>query len=349
MQLEQRNFRADPLKLKRLRITANMSAQDFQVKTGLHKDTVRKILRGDPVFLSTLSLAVLDAFGISDPIEILHPQELAELGLKTEFPAPGHILEWEIDAYLSGWQQTSNGLQYQLLRLHHRYLENRIARGKCYELRHLSTQQRKQMEQYLVRHAEVCEKTGGHPNVAINLTSAPVDGLWWVLDRWEDGETLETRLGRGALSDYELNFIMRGIAMGLAELHRCEVIRRELSPKSILLRERDDRPILTDMELAKLTSGKPTVSPERWPDDPYRALEVCGGSACDPRADVYSWARVFVHAANGSLPPRGEEQLHPSGAIPNKVRELVLKAASITPSARPTNMTEVLEVLRVWS
>lgn len=59
-----------------------MSAKDFQDKTGLHKDTVRKILRGDPVFLSTLSLAVLDAFGISDPIEILHPQELAELGMR---------------------------------------------------------------------------------------------------------------------------------------------------------------------------------------------------------------------------------------------------------------------------
>lgn len=91
-------------------------------------------------------------------------------------------------------------------------------------LRHLSTQQREQMEQYLIRHAEVCEKTEGHPNVAVNLTSAPVDGLWWVLDRWEDGETLEMRLGKGALSDYELNFIMRGIATGLAELHRCEVI-----------------------------------------------------------------------------------------------------------------------------
>ncbi|MEZ6077688.1 MAG: protein kinase [Pirellulaceae bacterium] len=205
-----------------------------------------------------------------------------------------------------------------------------------------------EMEHYLVRHAMVCEKTAEHPNVTENLTAAPVDGLWWVLDRWEEGETLAERLSRGALGEYELQFIMCGIAAGLVELNRCGVIRRELTPKSILLRESDDRPILTDMELAKLSSGKPTVSPEQWPDDPYRALEVCGGAPCDERADVYSWARIFIHAANGFLPLRGEEQLHKNVSIPNKVREVVLKAVSITPSGRPSEMAEVLNILRVW-
>lgn len=348
MQLEQRNFRADPLKLKRLRITANMSAKDFQEKTGLHKDTARKILRGDPVFLSTLSLAVRDAFGIEDPIDVLHPEELSALGLRTDSPSQGHVLEWEIVEYLSGWQQTSNGLQYQLIQLQHRYLTDRFARAKCYELRHMSTQKQKEMEQYLVRHAMVCEKTDGHPNVAENLTAALVDGLWWVLDRWEEGETLEARLGRGALGEYELRFIMSGIASGLAELHRCNVIRRELSPKSILLRERDDRPILTDMELAKLASGKPTVSPARWPDDPYRALEVCGEAANDERVDVYSWGRIFIHAASGGLPNRGEEQLPDFAKIPACVREIAIKAVAIAPSQRPSGMSEILNAMKVW-
>ncbi len=347
MQLEQRNFRADPLKLKRLRITAKMSAKDFQEKTGLHKDTARKILRGDPVFLSTLSLAIRDAFGIDDPIDVLHPEELSALGLQTAVPSLGQVLEWEIVEYLSGWQQTSNGLQYQLIRLQHRYLKDRFARAKCYELRHMSTQQQAQMERYLVRHVLVCEKTAGHPNIAENLTAAFVEGLWWVLDRWEDGETLEARLSQGALGEYELRFIMFGVANGLAELHHCKVIRRELSPKSILLRERDDRPVLTDMELAKLTSGKPTVAPNRWPDDPYRASEVCG-TTHDERVDVYSWGRIFVHAATGDLPNRGEEQLLEDSRIPACVRETVAKAVAVAPSQRPSTMTEVLNAMKVW-
>ena len=50
MELEQRNFRADPLKLKRLRIAASLSVQEFQKVSGLNKDTARKLLRGEPCF-----------------------------------------------------------------------------------------------------------------------------------------------------------------------------------------------------------------------------------------------------------------------------------------------------------
>ena len=348
MELEQRNFRADPLKLKRLRIAASLSAQEFQKVSGLNKDTARKLLRGEPVFLNTLSQAVREAFNIDNPLEVLHPEELAELGVQTEVPSPGHVLEWEIEEYLSGWQQTSNGLQFQLLRLRHRFLEGRLARGKCYELRHMSSEEQSRVERYLRRHVEVCEQIGGHPNIAVNLTAALVGGLWWVLDRWEDGETLAERLRGGALSEYELRFIMTGIAQGLAELHKVGVIRRELSPKSVLLRASSDRPILTDMELAKVAAGGPTVSPEEWPDDPYRALEVTGDAPLDVRADVYSWGRIFVHAATGTLGERGEESLPDDDLIPEAVRDVVMQSVEVLPSKRPSDLKPVLKALKVW-
>ena len=53
---------------------------------------------------------------------------------------------------------------------------------------------------------------------------------------------------------------MKGIASGLKALHAAGVIRRELTPDFVLLNERDDRPILTDLELAKLIEGGPTVA-----------------------------------------------------------------------------------------
>ena len=349
MKLEQRNFRADPLKLKRLRVSANMTLTQFADHSGLTKDTARKILRGEPVFLNTLSLAIRDAFGIGDPIEILHPDELAELGLQTEVPSPGQVLEWEIVEYLSGWQKTSNGLQYQLVKLRHRYLDGRFARGKCYELRHMSTAEKARIESYLVRHVEVCEQIGSHPNVARNLTAALVGGLWWVVDGWEDGELLAERLNAGRMSEYELRFIMTGIANGLAALHASQVIRRELSPRSIMLRASSDAPILTDMELAKLVPGGPTVSPEVWPDDPYRALEVCGNAPLDVRADIYSWGRIFVHAASGELPERGEESLPHDDIIPAVVREIVMQSVELSPSKRPSDMSTILKALQVWT
>ena len=348
MELEQRNFRADPLKLKRLRIAASLSVKEFQEVSGLNKDTVRKILRGEPVFLNTLSQAVREAFHIENPIEVLHPDELAELGLQTEVPSPGQVLEWEIEEYLSGWQETSNGLQYQLLRLRHRYLEGRWARGKCYELRHMSTAEKSRVEKYLLRHVDVCEEIGGHPNIAVNLTAALVDGLWWVLDRWENGETLAERLRSGPLGEYELRFIMTGIANGLAELHKSNIIRRELTPRSVLLRASSDRPILTDMELAKVIAGGPTVSPDEWPDDPYRALEVTGNTPIDARADIYSWGRIFVHAATGSLCERGEEELPSNDIIPEAVRSIVMQSVELLPADRPSDMKVILNALKGW-
>ena len=348
MKLEQRNFRADPLKLTRLRISANLTVAGFAKSARLTKDTARKILRGDPVFLHTLASAVHDAFGIEDPLEVLHPDELAVLGIVTELPSPNQILEWEITEYLSGWEKTTNGLQYQLVKLRHRFLNDRFACGKCYELRHLSTSERIRLETYLVRHAKVCERIGEHPNISRNLTAALVDGLWWVLDRWEEGELLADRLASGSMSGYELQYITTGIANGLLACHESNVIRRELSPRSIILRESSDAPVLTDMELAKLSTGAPTVSPEEWPDDPYRALEVCGNTPYDERADIYSWGRIFVHCANGILPERGCETLPDTEEIPIAVREIVLQSVALSPSKRPSDIRKILDVLRGW-
>ncbi len=348
MELEQRSFRADPLLLKRLRIAAGLTVQKFQERTELKVDTARKLLRGEPVFLSTLAEAVQKAFQIENPLEVLHPEELARLGMRTEVAAAGQVLEWRIEEHLSGWRETSNGLQYQLLRLRHRFLEGRLARGKCYELRHLSTEEQNRVEAYLRRHVEVCERIGADPHIAANLTAARIDGLWWVLDRWEAGETLADRMRGGPLGDYELRFILTGIAQGLATLHRAKIIRRELSPGSVLLRESSDRPLLTDLELAKITGHVPTVSPEEWPEDPYRAPEVTGDAPLDIRADIYSWGRIFVEAASGELPPPGSETLPTAASIPLAVREVVLAAVERLPSRRPPDMRPVLRALRAW-
>lgn len=349
MEQEQRKFRADPTTLKRLRVAAGMSAKEFEKRSGLSKDTARNLLRGEPVFLSYLSQAVRGAFHVENALEVLHPEELAALGVQTEVAGPGRVLEWQIVNYLSGLQATSNGLQYQLARLSHRFLPGRLARGKCYELRHMSAPERARIEEYLRRHAAVCERIGGHPNVAVNLSAALVDGLWWVLDRWEAGETLAARLQCGPLSEYQLQFIMTGIAAGLAALHEHGVIRRELTPQSVLLSDESDRPILTDLELAKLVGEGPTVSPHEWPEDPYRAPEVDAAGAVDVRADVYSWGRIFCRAATGGLADRGKESFGADSDVPPGVQDLVTSAVALVPSKRPKSMNVVRKRLKAWT
>ena len=347
-QREQRNYRADPQVMRRLRVASGMSVKSFSSAADIDRVTARKVLAGDPIFLETLKRAVENAFGIEDVTEVLHPDELTALGVISETRSANDILEWTIEKYLTGWTTTSNGLQFQTARLAHRFLEGRLARGKCYELRHLSDSDRERINENLKRHIEVCDRIDEHPNVARSITAAVVNDLWWVIDRWVDGETVQRRLQDGPFSEYELQNIMRGIARGLVALHEGGIIRRELNPSSIILRQSNDAPVLTDMELAKIISGKPTVSPSEWPDDPYRAPEVAGSSTIDESVDVYSWGRIFVHAALGQLPERGAECLDVVKEIPDLVKKQVALAVTPMPSGRKTDFDAILSAMETW-
>jgi serine/threonine protein kinase len=144
---------------------------------------------------------------------------------------------------------------------------------------------------------------------------------------------------------------MRQIVEGLGALHAEKVIRRELAPRFIILREGDSAVVLTDFELGKLLDSKPTVAGD-WPGDPYRAEEVGGRHLTpdDTHVDFYSWARILVHAATGSLPAkRKESEAIESAAIPPRVRKLVTRCLSRDTDQRPRSAREVLEVLCGWN
>ena len=290
MEREKREYRADEFKLKRLRAQFALTVEQFCGKSGLDKATARKLFKGTPVTLTTLSIAA-KVFGITDHLELLHPDELAALGVEPAATVSGDtVQEWRVEARLTPWEKTANGLQYHLARLRHRFLPSRLARGKCYELRHLAVGERQRLEDHLRRHAEVCERVGRHPNVAENLTATFVEngGLWWVLDRFEEGTTLAERLTEGPLEGTSLKTVMTGIAAGLDALHREKIVRRELAPRFVLLRKKDLDAGADRFRVGEVTRrGSDRVARQGgWPDDPYLAEEVVsprdGGRAGRP-------------------------------------------------------------------
>lgn len=175
--------------------------------------------------------------------------------------------------------------------------------------------------------------------------------MWWVVDDWVEGESLDQLMARDQLNDDQKPAILRDIAVGIQAIHAAGIIRRELAPRHVLIRTTDGSAVLTDFELAKLTDGAPTVAPrDGWPDDDYRALEVDSHTALDARADIYSWGRIAVHVLCGKLPSRGAES-EALGAkhLPAAVRKIVLAAVALPRSDRPTAMSEVIAPLRKWS
>jgi serine/threonine protein kinase len=224
---------------------------------------------------------------------------------------------------------------------------DRIARGKRFDLRDMSTDDGLRCKTWIKRHPNVCEMLREHPNVMRNITAFhdSTANHYWVIDEWVEGITLERRLRRGPMTIDEVVQLLTDLANGLLALHEHGIIRRELHPASILLRESDGRAILTEFELSKLVERGPTVSTGHWPKDPYRAGEACGEDV-DVRADIYSWARIGAHALLGKLPEVGDDERELIGAqFPKALCKLLGTAASVLRSNRPSSFNEVLAVL----
>jgi serine/threonine protein kinase len=363
--MDVRYVRLDPDKVHYLRLKKGWSLEKLiQVakdasdagSDGASERTIEKACKGGQVYVDTGRI-IAQLLGATNLVSILHPDLLRELRPPSSWENPlvffSTVGEWDAIQPIEEEQQTSNGLRYDVWKLRHRHVANRLGRAKCYDLSQLSTKDRTRLKTHLTRHSEVCDRIGSHPNIARNVSAAEWEcgALWWVIDEWIDGENLSALLESNRLSAPAVPNIMRQIASALQAMHAADIVRRELSPRFVLIRQSDHAAVLTDFELAKLLDGAPTVSPKKaWPDDPYRAVEVDGDAPIDARADIYSWGRILVHAVAGELPAKGQEaDAVGKAALPPAVRRLALSCVAPARSARPNSMDEVLAAIKKWA
>ena len=110
--------------LKRLRVQFGLTIEMFCRKADIDKPA--KLFRGDRCtsdhFRSGKSLFDYE------PPQLLHPDELLGRRRSGTSPNSKQVQEWKVEAYLTAWERTANGLQYQVARLRHRLLPDRFAR-----------------------------------------------------------------------------------------------------------------------------------------------------------------------------------------------------------------------------
>lgn len=332
--------RLDPDKMNQFRKAKGLSRNDFCFKAELDQRTVRKVFGGEPVRIDC-AVRAAKALGI-DNLEsvLLETSRLRE--------SPPELGEWAPERTLSKWLTASNGLQYQINLLTHRFLPKTFARGKCYDLAPLADAERTRLRDHLIRHPQVCRRLQPHPHLPVNERVFPAENQkqWWVIDQWVPGLTLADVLPKGPLAKEILPRVLREIALALKSLHEAKIVRRELSPSYIVLRDADGSVLLTDFELSKLLDGSPTVSND-WPVDPYRAPEV-GPEGANLTVDLYSWGRILVHAALGELPEKVCERDWVRLELPKQVESLVRRCVAPNRSKRPESVDEILVGMAGW-
>ena len=161
-----------------------------------------------------------------------------------------------------------------------------------------------------------------HPSVVHLKDHGWHEGRLWFVMPWYQGETLESRLGRGPLDRSEARRIFEQLARALAAVHAAGLRHQDVKPENIFLAEmpgdEEPLPVLIDFGVAAteaemVVAGTPT----------YFAPEVAAQfSSVEDKPRVTSRADVFslALALRNSLEPDTQQDV-PAGAIEAFIEE----------------------------
>lgn len=336
---DRRTYRMNPERITYRMRQRGWTSEELAKRADISVGTLFNLLnKQKSVYLST-AIRIQNALGVA---------QLDELLWQSDSTSPQRIdstQEWNVAEVLTPWITASNQLQFHICRLEHQHLKRR-ARGKQYELRAMSSADQERCRSLFLRHAEVCAAIGSHPHIIRNLTTYPApDGrAWWVIDEWVEGQTLAEVLAAGAISrELAWSWLLQ-IAEALEALHLVGIIRRELTPQSILIR--DGNVVLTEFELAKLLDGSPSVASDDWPVDDYRAPEA-ESDDINRQADIYTWGRLAAHFLTGELPERTHEaQALQKLRLPKAITDLLTRCLAVSRRSRPADFAHIQDVVR---
>jgi Tol biopolymer transport system component len=178
-----------------------------------------------------------------------------------------------------------------------------------------------------------------HPHICVLHDVGSQDDVDYLVMEFLEGETLASRLGKGALPLDQLVKIGADIADALDKAHRAGIVHRDLKPGNIMLTKSGAK--LLDFGLAKpltitaagssnstpLLSAALTISSPSPQNSPltsagsivgtmqYMAPEQLQGKEADARTDVFAFGALLYEMATGQRAFAGKSQLSVATAI----------------------------------
>ena len=148
-----------------------------------------------------------------------------------------------------------------------------------------------------------------HPNILAIFDIGAEQGLHYAVTEWLDGETLQQRLSKGAVSWREAVGIGAAVADGLAAAHHKGIIHRDLKPGNIFMTA-DGRVKILDFGLARmkpaaeLTGSAVTANPVTEPGMVigtlgYMSPEQVRGEEVNATSDIFALGCVLYELVTG--------------------------------------------------
>jgi serine/threonine protein kinase/Tfp pilus assembly protein PilF len=209
-----------------------------------------------------------------------------------------------------------------------------------------------------------------HPHIARIYGLEDVAGTPYLVLEFVEGETMERRLARGALSVREVLEVCGQIAAGVEAAHERGIVHRDLKPGNVMLSPSQGAKVL-DFGLAKGDPGPsasgldlsatPTIGLSATAQGlvlgtaPYMSPEQARGHAVDRRTDVWAFGCVLYECLTGRRAFAGETvsdvvarilEREPDwaalpDAVPARLREVVKRCLIKDARERPRDIGDL--------
>jgi serine/threonine protein kinase len=183
-----------------------------------------------------------------------------------------------------------------------------------------------------------------HPHICALYDIGEQDGTSFLVMQYLEGETLEARFKKGALSlDQALQYAIQ-IADALATAHKAGIVHRDLKPGNIMLTKAGAK--LLDFGLAKdsgsIAAGAglsmlPTTPPNLTAQGTilgtfqYMAPEQLEGHEADARSDIFAFGAVAYEMVTGKKAFEGKSQASVAAAILERDPPSMCSLKPVTP------------------
>jgi serine/threonine protein kinase/sugar lactone lactonase YvrE len=220
-----------------------------------------------------------------------------------------------------------------------------------------------QFRERFAREVEAARRVGGFHTAQV-VDADPQADPPWMVTAYIAGPSLEEAVDSGGpLPPDEVRALGAALAEGLAAIHRCGLVHRDLKPGNVILGA--DGPRIIDFGIARaadqarLTAAGSVIgtlaymSPEQFGG---LSPEQLSGQEAGPASDVFSLGGVLAFAAT-ARPPFGDDLaatiIHRiltqppdlAGLADEQLRQLIADCLAKVPADRPA-LTDILATLR---
>ena len=157
-----------------------------------------------------------------------------------------------------------------------------------------------------------------HPNIVRVHHFFQANRTAYIVMEYAEGETLSAYLNRkGVLTEAELKAILHPILDGLEEVHQADFLHRDIKPGNIIIRDKDESPVLIDFGAARQAIGAKSrsvtsiVTPGYAPIEQYSSRGDQG-----PWTDIYALGGVCYRALTDDVPDDATDRVRRDPLIP---------------------------------